>query len=33
MKRILALLAVVTMVCGVRADVRLASLFSDNMVV
>jgi len=33
MKRILALLAAVIMVSGARADVRLASPFSDNMVV
>ena len=33
MKRILALLAVGIMVGGARAEVRLASLFSDNMVV
>ena len=33
MKRLLALWVGVVMVCGARADVRLASLFSDNMVV
>ncbi|MCX7008141.1 MAG: 9-O-acetylesterase [Kiritimatiellaeota bacterium] len=33
MKRILALLAVVIMVSGARADVRLPTMFSDNMVV
>ena len=33
MKRILALVAVAMLGNGARAEVRLASLFSDNMVV